>query len=152
MTVLSSSYGIIMNCEINAPGHGNNASDGLNATDKRYFKEEMELIGLLVNNDTINIGILPSASKYVSISFSDQCLHVINNKERFNGFKGRTKMQKIPSQFKYKSRIYNVQRNSGVNHRGMKMRWNKKPFSYLNYINDKTSPSASKVNLRHYYY
>ena len=31
-TVFSSSYGIITDRTINAPGHGNNAVDGLNAT------------------------------------------------------------------------------------------------------------------------
>ena len=40
MTVLSYSYGIIMDCAINAPGHGNNVVDGPNATDKRYLKEK----------------------------------------------------------------------------------------------------------------
>ena len=38
MTVLSSSYGIIMDREINAPGHGKNVVNGLNATDKLYLK------------------------------------------------------------------------------------------------------------------
>ena len=33
MTVLSSSYGIIMDHTINSPGHGNNVADGLNATE-----------------------------------------------------------------------------------------------------------------------
>ena len=39
MTVLSSSYCIIMDCAINALGHGNNVFDGLNAKYKRYLKE-----------------------------------------------------------------------------------------------------------------
>ena len=34
VTVLSSSHGIKMYSAINAPGHGNNFIDGLNATDK----------------------------------------------------------------------------------------------------------------------
>ena len=38
MTVLSSSYGIIMDRAINAPGHGNNVVDGLNSKVKRYLK------------------------------------------------------------------------------------------------------------------
>ena len=38
ITVLSSSYGVIMDHAINAPGHGNNVVDGLNATDKHYLK------------------------------------------------------------------------------------------------------------------
>ena len=38
MTVLSSSYGIIMDIAINEPVHGNNVVDGINAADKRYWK------------------------------------------------------------------------------------------------------------------
>ena len=38
MTVLSSSYGIIMDCTINAPGHGNNVVYGISSTGKRYLK------------------------------------------------------------------------------------------------------------------
>ena len=38
MTLLSFSYGIIMDLDINTIGHGNNVVDGLNSTDKRYLK------------------------------------------------------------------------------------------------------------------
>ena len=38
MTMLSYSYGIIMNRAINSPGHEDNVVDGLNATDKCYLK------------------------------------------------------------------------------------------------------------------
>ena len=41
MTVLSSSYGIITDHTINAPGHVKNVVDGLNLTDKRYLKGEI---------------------------------------------------------------------------------------------------------------
>ena len=54
----------------------------------------MELIGILESNDTTKIGMLPSASKYVSNKFSDQCLHILNNTERLNGIKGRKKTKK----------------------------------------------------------
>ena len=105
MTVLSSSYGIIMDCEINEPVHGKNVVDGLNETDKFYFKDQMEPIVRLASNDTSKIGILPSASKYASIKFSDQCINIINNKEILNGLKVITKMKKRESIFKYQSRI-----------------------------------------------
>ena len=41
MTMVSASYGILMYHAINVPGNGNNFVDGLNATDKRYLKEQM---------------------------------------------------------------------------------------------------------------
>ena len=91
ITVLSYSYGIIMDSEINAQGHGKNVFDGLNTTEKRYLKGKKELIGKLASNYTKNIGMIPSASKDVSIKFVDQYINIPNNKEIFNGLKGRTK-------------------------------------------------------------
>ena len=78
-------------------------------------------MGKLVSNDTTNIGMLSSDSKYVFIKVANQCLHILNNKETLNGLKVITKMQKIQSQFKYHSHIYNVQRKSDVDNRGMKI-------------------------------
>ena len=83
-----------MDRAINTPGHGNNVVDGLNATHKRYFKGEMEIMGKLESNDTTYIGMLTSASKYISINFSDKCIYIINDKEILNGIKGGTKMKK----------------------------------------------------------
>ena len=70
MTHLSSLYGLIMGYATNATGHGNNVVDGLNATFKRYLKGQMEFLDKLSSNDTSEIVILPSASKYVSIKFA----------------------------------------------------------------------------------
>ena len=136
MAVLSSSYGIIINFAINAPGHGNNVFDGINATYNRYLKEKMELIGKFRSNDTSNIGMLPGDLKDIYNKFSDQCIHMVNNKERLNRLKGRKNIEKREPLFKYQSRIYNVQRSSDVNHRGMKMRQNNKTFPSLNAINE----------------
>ena len=61
-------------------------------------------------------------------------------------------MQERQSHFKYKSRIYNVQSNSDVNHRGIEMIRNNKLFPSLNVINGKTTPCASKGGLRHYHH
>ena len=80
MTLLSSPYGIIMDRAINETGHGNNLVDELNATERRYLEGEIELIGKLVGNNTTHTGMCFSASKYVSVKFADQCLHVLNNK------------------------------------------------------------------------
>ena len=61
----------------------------------------MKLIGKLASNDTSEVVILPSASKDVSINFSDQCIHILKNKEGLNWTKGSTKMQNRESLFKY---------------------------------------------------
>ena len=54
--------------------------DGLNATDKIVLREQMEIIGKFASNDISNIGVLPSASKDVSIKFLDLCIHIPNDK------------------------------------------------------------------------
>ena len=58
-----------MDSEINAPDHGKNIVDGLNTTYKRYLKGGMELLGILEINNTSKIGMLPSASKDISIKY-----------------------------------------------------------------------------------
>ena len=80
MTVISSSYGIIIYNTINAPSHENNSVNRRNATDKRDLKGEIDIIGKLANINKSNIGILTRASKDVSIKFSDQCIHILKNK------------------------------------------------------------------------
>ena len=80
MTVLSSSYSIIKYRAINSTVYRNNFVDGHNATDKRYLKEQIELIGVLASFDTSSIGILSSDSEDVSINFSDQRIHILNIK------------------------------------------------------------------------
>ena len=107
MTMLSYSYDITIDCVINSPVHGKNAVGGINETEKTYLKGEMKLIGKLGSNYTTKIGILPSALKYFSVKFADQCLHIPNNKDKLNGLKGSTKMQKNESLFEYQSRIHN---------------------------------------------
>ena len=52
MTILSSSYGIIMDRAINTPHHRNRVVDGIDETDNHYLKEQIEPIGNLASNDT----------------------------------------------------------------------------------------------------
>ena len=91
MNLLSYLYGIIIDCTINSSVHVHNVVDGLNATDKHYLKEQMELLGKSASNDTSNIRMLSSASNNVSIDFEEQCLKIITNNDRLNGLKCRKK-------------------------------------------------------------
>ena len=84
-----------MDHAINAPGHGNIVVDGLNANEKHYLTEQMDLIGELESNDTSKIGMIPIASKYFTIKLTKQFLHIINNIDRLNGLKVSTKMQTL---------------------------------------------------------
>ena len=125
---------------------------GLNETENRYLKRDMKIIGELASNDTSKIGMIPGASKDVFIIFADQNIYILNNKEKLNRIKVSTKMQKRESIFKYQSCIYNIQRSSDVNHRGMKIRHYNKLFLSFNVICGKLSPYESKDILRHYHY
>ena len=55
ITMLSYSYSIIMDRAMNSYCHENNVVDILNATDKCYLREQMELIGKLSSNYTSNV-------------------------------------------------------------------------------------------------
>ena len=61
-------------------------------------------------------------------------------------------MKKRESLFKYQSRIYNGQRKSDVNHRGVKMRFTNKIFPSFNFIKAKISSYGSKRVIRHHHY
>ena len=113
--------------------------------DKRYLKECMELIGKSGINGTSKIGILLCASKYVSFKFSDQCIQILNNKERINGLIGGTKIQKRESKLKYQSGIYIVQSKFDVNHKSIQMIWNNIRFPSINVIRGKTSLYGRRV-------
>ena len=65
-----------MDHAINAPGNGNNFVGGINATENIYLQEQMELIGKLGRKGTSKIGMIPSASKDISIKISDKCIHI----------------------------------------------------------------------------
>ena len=56
------------------------------------------------------------------------------------GLDGNTKMKKRESQSKFDSRLYNIQINHDVNHRGLKLRRNNKLFPPLNVINKNNLP------------
>ena len=64
---------------------------GINTKDKSYWKGKMEFIAKLASNKRLNIGMLPSASKHVSIRISDQCINIPNNKVILNVLKGGKK-------------------------------------------------------------
>ena len=51
----------------------------------------MELLVKLESNDTSKIVIIPSASKDVSIKFSEQYLQILTNNDWLNWIKGSTK-------------------------------------------------------------
>ena len=62
---------------------------------------DFRIIDKLASNDTTKNGMLPSASKDISIKFAYQCLHILNKKEILNGIKVSKKIQKRQSLFKY---------------------------------------------------
>ena len=74
-----------MDHKINAPAHGKNLVDGINAT--AFFKDQKEIFGDLKTNHTSNIGMFPCASKTGPTNFVGECLLNINSKVWFNKIK-----------------------------------------------------------------
>ena len=60
-----------------------------------FMKGQIEIIGTLESDVTTKLVILPSSSTDVSNNSSDQYIHILNNKERYNGLKRSTKMKNI---------------------------------------------------------
>ena len=60
-----------MDIAINEPGHRSIVVYGLNATGKRYLKDQVEPQGKLVSNESSNIGMLTIASKNVFNNFAE---------------------------------------------------------------------------------
>ena len=54
----------------------------------------MEIFGKLESTNTLKIGMLPSASKYVFNKISEQYKYILDNKDRVDGLKLSTKMWK----------------------------------------------------------
>ena len=92
MSVMPYLYGNIIDCEKNTTGHGKNIVDGLNATDKRYLRKQMEIIGKLTSNDIYIIIMINSASKDVYINFAEQRVNILTYNDWLNVLKGSTKI------------------------------------------------------------
>ena len=71
MNMLSSSCIIIIDPSINEPGHGNIIFDRINKKYKRFLNKQIELLGNLESKDISKIGMLPRASKDISIKISE---------------------------------------------------------------------------------
>ena len=71
MNVLSYSYIIIIDPSINEPGHGDIIFDRINKKYKRFLNKPIELLGNLGSKDISKIGMLPRASKDISIIISE---------------------------------------------------------------------------------
>ena len=72
--------------------------------------------------------MIPCASKSGPIKFSEQCLHIITHKSRFNVLEGCSKTKRHEYQSKYDSHFYNMRLNNIVKHREIKLIWNNNIF------------------------
>ena len=64
------------------------------------WSNKCTLLVKLESKDISKIVIIFSASKDVSIKFADQCINILNDKERRNGLKGSKKIKNRESLFK----------------------------------------------------
>ena len=107
----------------------------------------MELIGKLGSNSTSKIGMLPSASKDISIKSEDQFIHIFNNNKYQMDSKVAQKIKR-ESLFKCQSHIYNLQRRYGVILRGVKMIWSNNKIHHYHYQSDpKLGPGIVAIRI-----
>jgi hypothetical protein len=109
LSVLSSQYGISIDRAIGAPGHGKDIVDGLNATDKRFLRGRMCLIGSPEANDGAKRMAAHSMVEGASKSLALECARLCSDETRITGVKGHSKHKKRESNSKVTLRNYHIQ-------------------------------------------
>jgi hypothetical protein len=94
---------------IQAPLHGKDVVDGINATDKRYLAGCMCLVGTPEANDGDKRMAAQSMVEMASKSLADKCMWLCSLDSRLQGVKGHMKHVKREVSAKLKMKHYHVQ-------------------------------------------
>jgi hypothetical protein len=121
-SVLSSEHGFVIDHAVNAPGHGKDIVDGLNATDKNFLKQKMCLVGTpgAQNQETRMeaAAMVDGAAK----SLAEECHRLCTNEERACGVKGGAKHAKREADARMKRRHYHVHKPEAARFFDMRMK------------------------------
>ncbi len=121
LSLLASQKHVVIDRAIEAPGHGKDIVDGLNATDKRFLKGKMCLIGSPEANGSAHRMVAHSMVEGASKSLAEECAHLCSDEARTSGVKGSVKSEKRETNSKLKLRKYHVQQAETVKFRDLKM-------------------------------
>jgi hypothetical protein len=116
LSLLASPKHVVIDRAIGAPGHGKDIVDGLNATDKRFLKGKMCLIGSLEANNSAHRMVAHSMVEGASKSLAEECARLCSDEARTSGVKGSLKSEKRETNSKY-----HVQQAETVKFRDLKM-------------------------------
>jgi hypothetical protein len=121
VSLLASQKHVVIDRAIGAPGHGKDIVDGLNATDKRFLKGKMCLIGSPEANDSAHRMVAHSMVEGASKSLAEECARLCSDEVRTSGVKGSVKREKRETNSKLKLRKYHVRQAETVKFRDLKM-------------------------------
>jgi hypothetical protein len=94
LSLLASQKHVVIDRAIGAPGHGKDIVDGLNATDKRFLKGEICLIGSPEANNFAQRMVAHSMVEGASKSLAEECARLCSDEARTSGVKGSMKSEK----------------------------------------------------------
>jgi hypothetical protein len=121
-SLLSSEHGITIDHAVNAPGHGKDIVDGLNATDKNFLKKKMCLIGTPGAQETKQRMEAAAMVNGASKSLAEECIRLCNDEERVCGLKGGAKNAKREMNARLKRRHYHLHSPEAARFVDLKMR------------------------------
>mmetsp|Transcript_48111 Transcript_48111/g.102792 ORF Transcript_48111/g.102792 Transcript_48111/m.102792 type:complete len:335 (-) Transcript_48111:136-1140(-) len=110
LSILASTYGIVIDRAVGAPGHGKDIVDGLNATDKIFLRKAMCMIGTPEANDGEKRMAAHAMLGDAKMSLAEESRHLCSDPVRFGGVRADGgKRQKREAAAKMKERHYYVQ-------------------------------------------
>ena len=121
LSMLSSKFDITIDRAIGAPGHGKDVVDWLNATDKRFLRGKMCLIGTPESTDSVKRMAAHSMVGDASFSLAEECVRLCSEEGRAGGVKSEKKYQKREENATVKQRTYLLQKESDVLYQNIKM-------------------------------
>jgi hypothetical protein len=117
LSILASTYGIVIDRAIGAPGHGKDIVDGLNATDKVYLRKAMCMIGTPEADDGAKRMAAHAMLGDKKMSLAVEAARLCSDPARISGVKAEGgKRQKREGEAKVKERHYHVQDPTKVKH------------------------------------
>ena len=141
LSYLASAYGITIDRQIDAPGHGKGVVDGINAIDKNYLSKMMNLImtpEVITSKDRMSSATMIEGAEK---SFAKECLRLCSNPDRKTGVKSEKKSAKREANAKLKERFYHLQEYDEV-------KYNNKQVALEGFKNGPREGISSMYNIR----
>ena len=127
LSSLASEFKVVIDRQVDAPGHGKDVVDGLNAQDKVYLRKHMISSCAATEPRTgpnaklkMDAAVVDGDNK--AISFAKQCVELCSQKMRQMGVVSHKKLKKREDKKKMKQRFYHYQDFDEVEYKDSKFR------------------------------